>query len=63
MLLSDGDIWLHAGLMLKVVSTVHMVCTVQYAEMFRSSQELASMIGAGSGAEVSKYAYSMYGTE
>ena len=55
-------IWRRAGFMLKDVRTVPLVRTVQYAEMFRSSQELASTIGAGSGAEVSTYAYGMYGT-
>ena len=59
---SDGDIWRRAGFMLKAVSTVPTVLTVRYAEMFRSLQELASTIGAGSGAEVSTYAYGMYGT-
>ena len=48
--------------MLKAVCTVSMVRMVRYAEMFRSSQELASAIGAGSGFEVCKYAYNTYGT-
>ena len=60
--MSDGDIWRRAAFMLKAVRTVPTVCTVRYAEMFRSSQELASTVGAGSGAEVSTYAYGMYGT-
>ena len=59
---SDGGFWHHAGLMLKAVCTVSMVRMVRYAEMFRSSQELASAIGAGSGFEVCKYAYNTYGT-
>ena len=60
--LSDGGFWHRAGLMLKAVCTVSMVRMVRYAEMFRSSQELACAIGAGSGFEVCKYAYDMYGT-
>ena len=43
------------------IRTVPLVRTVQYAEMFWSSQELAPTIGADSGLEASMYAYNAYG--
>ena len=48
--------------MLKLLRKVPTVRMVQCAKMFGSSRELASAIGAGSGLEVSTYAYGMYGT-